>query len=95
MIALITIGSVIFVTVIVLVIVILVHRRKPKITFESTKNGKEIVDSVLFKKTVNPIHTEDIAPDDSKVEDVSYDIDNSHQYHSPTRMETNNVIDVD
>ena len=71
----------IFVTVIVLVIVMVVHRRKPKITFESTKSGKEIVDNILFKKAVNPLHTEEVGPDDSKVEDVSYDIDNSQQYH--------------
>ena len=95
MIALIVIGSVIFVTVVVLVIVILLHRRKPKITFETADGKKkEVVDNVLFQKAVNPIHTEDISQDDSKVEDISYN-DNSHEFHSPTRMETNNVMNVD
>ena len=83
----IVVGSVVFVTAVVLVIVIVLNkRRKPKITFKTVQGQKDgVIDDVLFQKSVNNMHTEDFGQTDKAI-DKSFEDDNGNQL--PARRET-------
>ena len=83
----IVVGSVVFVTAVVLVIVIVINkRRKPKIMFKTVEGQKEgVVDDILFQKSINNIHTEDFGQTDKAI-DKSFEDNNGDQL--PARRET-------
>ena len=78
----IVVGSVVFVTAIVLVVVIILHRKKPKIKFETKDGGKEAED-ILFQKTMNA----DLTLDPKRNED-------GETNHMPIRSETSKIEDI-